>query len=125
MLPPPNKRKCNGCSHSISVRQGFSYGNGGLIITRYNKLRDNILYLARQDFPSHCVRGEPLIHQVYRRPEEELCQGGGILETRGDVLIWGLWEIHTDDIIDIRFGDLDADTYKNEPMDKLLDFWDK
>ena len=48
-----------------------------------------------------------------------------ILETRGDVLIRGLWEIHTDAIIDVRFGDSDAETYRKETMDKLLDHWEK
>ena len=48
-----------------------------------------------------------------------------ILYTRGDVLIWGLWEIHTDATIDVIFGDLDADTYKHEPVDNLLASSDK
>ena len=52
-------------------------------------------------------------------------QGRGSLETKGDVLIWYLWEIHTDAIIDVRFGDSDADTYKYDPMYKLVDCWDK
>ena len=45
------------------------------------------------------------------------------METRGDVLIWILWEIQTDAIIEVRFGDADADTYKYEPMYKLLACW--
>ena len=47
------------------------------------------------------------------------------MEIRGDVLIRGLWESQTDAIIDVRFGDLDADTYKHKPMDKLLARWEK
>ena len=47
------------------------------------------------------------------------------LDTRGDVLIWGLWESQTDAIIGVRFGDSDADTYRKDPMDKLLDYKDK
>ena len=27
--------------------------------------------------------------------------------------------------IDVKFGDADADTYKHEPIDKLLDIWEK
>ena len=42
------------------------------------------------------------------------------LETIGDALIWGLWEINTDAIINIRFGDLESDTYKHELMNKIL-----
>ena len=47
------------------------------------------------------------------------------METRGGILIQGLWEIHTDAIIDIIFGYDDADTYKYDPMDKLLVIWEK
>ena len=32
--------------------------------------------------------------------------------------------MQTDAIINVRFGDSDADTYKYEPMDKLLARWD-
>ena len=46
------------------------------------------------------------------------------METRGDVLIWGLWESQTDAIIDVKFGDTDTDTYKHELMDKLLARWE-
>ena len=42
------------------------------------------------------------------------------METRGGFLIRGLWESQTDAIIDVRFGDANADTYKYEPMDNLL-----
>ena len=47
------------------------------------------------------------------------------MKTRGDVLIRGLWESQADAIIDVRFGDSDADTYRKEPMDKLPDRWEK
>ena len=43
----------------------------------------------------------------------------------GYVLIWGLWESHTDTIIDVRFGDSDAKTYRREPMKNLLYQWEK
>ena len=39
--------------------------------------------------------------------------GGRELDTQGNVIIWGLWEIQTDTIIEVRFGDSDADTYNN------------
>ena len=43
------------------------------------------------------------------------------METRDDAIIWRLWEIQTDTIINIIFGDLDADTYRKDTMDKVLD----
>ena len=47
------------------------------------------------------------------------------METRGDVLIQGLWESHTDAITDVIFGDADADIYKYDPTEKLLASWEK
>ena len=35
------------------------------------------------------------------------------------------WDIQTEAITDVRFGDADADTCKPEGMDKLLDQWGK
>ena len=88
-----------------------------------NGVSDEILYLARRVFSSNCIRVEYFIFQGCRRSEEEARQGRGGLETRGDVLIRVLWKIQTGAIIGVRFGDADADTYKYEPMDKLLDCW--
>ena len=83
-------------------------------------MRDELLYLDRQAFPSNCAHGEPLIDRVNSIPEEDLRQGRGGLETRGEVFIRGLWESQTDSIIDVRFGDADADPYKYEPIENLL-----
>ena len=45
------------------------------------------------------------------------------METKGDVLIQVLWEIQTDAIIKVIFGDSDVGTYRKETMDKLLARW--
>ena len=52
-------------------------------------------------------------------------QGSESLKTRGDVIIRGLWDRQTDAIINVKLGDSDTDTYKFEPMETLLDFWEK
>ena len=39
--------------------------------------------------------------------------------------IRGLWDIQTEAIIDVRFGDSDAETWNPVRMDKLLADWDK
>ena len=36
-----------------------------------------------------------------------------------------LTESQTAAIIDVIFGDADMDTYKYDPMENLLNFWDK
>ena len=46
-------------------------------------------------------------------------------DTRGDVLIWGLWEQQTDAIIDVKIGNDDTNTYKFDPMDNILDCWEE
>ena len=47
------------------------------------------------------------------------------METRGDVLIQGLWYRHTDAVINIKIGDADADTYRFEPMVTIVAWWEK
>ena len=47
------------------------------------------------------------------------------METKGDVLIWGLWESKTGAIIDVRFGYSDRDTYKKDTTKPLLSWWVK
>ena len=88
-------------------------------------MHGNILYLEKLALPSHHVQDEPLIHHVHSRSEEKVRQGGSGLETQSDVLIRGLWEIHTDAITEVIFGDSEMDTQENEPMDKLLALWYK
>ena len=63
---PPNLQiKYDGCSSSFSVRHILICSNGGLLIARNNKLREEILYLSKCALPFSCIRGKPLIHQGY------------------------------------------------------------
>ena len=73
--------------------------------------------------PSAAIRGEPRIHQVHIRSERKINQGSDNLDTRGNVIIQGLWDRKTDTIIYVKLGDADADTYRFEPMLTLLDRW--
>ena len=41
------------------------------------------------------------------------------------MLIRGLWEIHTDAIVDFIFIDTDADTYLKEVRDNILHRWEQ
>ena len=69
--------------------------------------------------------GEILIQQDRSISKEEERQVRICLEKRGDVLIRDLCESQTGTIIDVKFYDTDADTYKLEPRDNLLDCWEK
>ena len=35
-------------------------------------------------------------------------------------MVQGLWDLQVDDIIDVKLGDANADSYKYEPMAALL-----
>ena len=99
--------------------------NGGLGIARHNEICDDIIHLSKQVFSPNCMSREPLIHLGCSRSEEEVCHGGSIPETRGDMSIRGLWEIHIEAIIDVSFGDAYMETWKPVRIDKLLAVWEK
>ena len=42
----------------------------------------------------------------------------------GEVMIQGLWVQQAESIIGVKLGDADADSYKYEPMENLLDCWE-
>ena len=44
-------------------------------------------------------------------------------DTRGDMIIQGLWDSQVDTIIDVKIGEADADTYTYEPMTSLQSRW--
>ena len=60
--PPYPLKKYDQYSQSFSIRHVLSCRRGGLVIAHRNEVRDEILYLAWQAFPSDCVRGKTLIH---------------------------------------------------------------
>ena len=84
-----------------------------------------LLYLAKLPFLSASVHNKTLIHQFRSISDGGILQGSDKLDTRGEVIIWGLYGRHTDDIINIKLGNDDADTYRFEPMLMLLDLWEK
>ena len=47
------------------------------------------------------------------------------METRGGLLIRGVWNRQTNAIIYVKLGDADANTYRFEPMVTLMARWEK
>ena len=47
------------------------------------------------------------------------------MDTRGDVLIRGLWDRHNNTITEVKFGDADVDTYRFEWIENILALWEK
>ena len=39
-------------------------------------------------------------------------------------MIRELWDLQVNAIIDVKLGDADKDTYKHDPMTKILDRWE-
>ena len=105
---------------TFSVHWALSCSNGGLVTAHHNDICDEIIYLSRQAFYPHYVRGEPLIHLGFIRSEDEVSCEGSVPETWGAMSIRGLWGNQTEEIIDARFGDADAENWKPEGIDKLL-----
>ena len=102
---------CDGCGTAFGVTHTVSCSIYGLVIARTNKICDKIFYLSRRAFTSEYVRAEPLIHQVRTRSELEIRQGSDKHnDTRGRLMIQGLWDRQVDTIIVIKLGEADANT---------------
>ena len=84
-----------------------------------------LLYIAPKSFPSGDVRAKPLIRQGRIISEGGIRKESDKLEAWRDVMIWGLWYRHTDVIVNVKLGYDDADNYRLEPMEDLLDRRDK
>ena len=126
MLPPPNiQSKCGGCCTSVDVHHVIICRKGDLIITHHNKVSSELLYPATLPFLSASVHSKLLIHQGRSISEGGIRQGSDKLDTRGEVLIWGLFGRHTDAIINIKLGNADVGTYMFDPMVTLLECWEK
>ena len=69
----------------VSLRHVLICPNDGLVITRNNDRRDEIIHLTQKNDSPHWVYGKPLIHLVHRISEEEVRHGGIIPEKWGDV----------------------------------------
>ena len=99
----------------------LSFSVGGLFIARHNTICDELLYLSQRANASASVRSEPLLNQGCTRSKKEIRQGSDkYKETRGDVMVRGLWDRQVDAIIDVKIGDADSDMYKYEPTTALL-----
>ena len=106
MLPPLNLHSsCDRCDITFDVCHALSCIKGGLVISRHNEVCDKLLYLFPESL--HII----IIRQFRTRSERRVRQGSEkYKETRGDVMIWGLWDQQAEAIIDIKIGDADADS---------------
>ena len=103
----------------------LSYSTGGLLIVYHNEIHENVFHLTRQAFSPNLLCGKHLIHLGRSRSEEEMYYGGSVPETRCYMSIRSLRESQMEVIIDVRFGDADAEIWKTEVMDNILARWEK
>ena len=83
----------NGCGTDFGVTQAIICGTGGLVIAHHNKICDELLYLDQQAFTPVSVHAKPLFHKIHTRSEKDIFQRSDKdKETRGDLMIQGLWD---------------------------------
>ena len=68
--PPGLQPNCDGCGHQLTVRHALSCKKGGLVHSRHNEIRDELVDLASKAFSPSAVRDEPKIY-IGRAPEEK------------------------------------------------------
>ena len=117
---------CDGRGTVFGVTHALICRIGGLVIARHNQIRDRILYIPQRAYTSASVCAEHLIHRGRTKSEQEISQGSDKhKDTKGEVMIHGLWDRQVYAIIDAKLGDADADTYNYEPTTSLLARWEK
>ena len=121
---------CDGCNQQFSVRHALECKKGGLVISRHNEIRDELIDIASKAYSPSAVRDEPKI-QNSRNSEEKSDEENkdksvkrllrnNRNEDRGDILIRGLWARGTDCIIDVRVTDVDAKSNRSKDPLKVL-----
>ena len=123
VTPPNLQRNFDGRGTSFDVRHALSCIKVGLLITSHNEVCEKLLYISWWALPSASLRVKHFIRQGRIRSEGGTRQGSDILDTRGGVIIRGLWYRQTNTIINIKTGDNDTDTYKFDPMNKIVARW--
>ena len=117
ILPPPPshdlQRNSNVCGVTFNGSHAISWFKGVLFIESHNKVREKLLHLARQALSSAWVRADPLTHKGRTRSDRDIRQGSDKdKETRGDVMIQGLWYQQAEAIISVKTGSAGADSYR-------------
>jgi hypothetical protein len=110
-------KTCDGCGVKFSVRHALTCKAGGLIISRHNEIRNELIDLATKALTPTAVRVEPLIDPTSLQPDDLAINDG----KRGDLLIRGCWSNGTHCIIDVRITDTDADSNRRRDPLKILE----
>jgi hypothetical protein len=121
---------CDGCGVPNSVGHALQCKVGHLIIMHRNEVSDVLADLGMKALTPSAVRDEPHIHPNSHKLEKsdqklpenpvQYCKSKSNDEDQGDLLIRGLWQNGTDCIIDVRVTDINANSQRHLPPDKVL-----
>jgi type II secretory pathway predicted ATPase ExeA len=100
----------------FSVHHALECKKGGLVISRHNEIRAELVDLTCRALTPSAVRDKPKIYTSRPAVELRTSDQNPVIrnlhkhqeEERGGVLICGLWKKGTDAIIDVRITDLYA-----------------
>jgi hypothetical protein len=125
-LPPT----CDGCDKPFSVDHAMSCPNGGLINARHDEIKCELGNPFLEASAPSRVRVEPMIYPQFRTtapvqltaalPPEDADQPAEPDQTRGDLLLRGLFAPHTDCIVDVAIIDLNCKTHSSVPYEQAL-----
>ena len=95
---------CDGCGTTLSLSHALSCRKGGLVIQRYNEIRDAFGDLAAPVWNQ--VRRVPVV----REPDSS-CSSPALV---ADLAVRGVWSPQVDVLLDIHVTDTDASSYVDQ-----------
>jgi hypothetical protein len=123
---------CDSCLQKFSVRHGLECKTGGLIISRHNKIQDELSDLAwkalspssvcdkQKILNSHVLESKGVDESKVDPVKHLFLRNNNCKEDHGDILIRGHWTRGTDCIIDICITDADAKLDRSKDPTKVL-----
>ena len=115
MRPSTIPKKCDGCGKEATIEHVLNCRVGGLIISRHNELKKELIDLGIKAFGISSVRDEPLTNPTSDGNHNSSNNGN-----RADIMIRGLWESGTDALIDVQLVNVDAKSHQNREAEAIL-----
>ena len=120
MKPETIPKKCDGCGKEATVEHVLNCRIGGLIISRHNELKKELIDLGIKAFGTNSVRDEPLTNPTSDRNNNNPNNSNSNNSNRADIMIRGLWETGTDALIDVQLVNVDAKSHRNRDAESVL-----
>ena len=113
-MPPSLPSQCDGCGESFTLQQGLDCPKGGLIIRRYNEIRDCLGDMAALVWP------QDIREAVVQEGDPPSDDPGLHL----DLGIRGVWQPQVEAFFDTLVIDTDAPSYRRLSSVSILDSGD-